>query len=339
MMPGIDGFEVAARIQAHPEWGVGAVLMLSSAGSTGFSGRCRALGLTAYLIKPVFKSELRQAIENAMVTLKPQPERPAIPVPARSLDVLLAEDNYVNSRLVLGLLEKRGHRVAIARTGKEAVQLFRARPFDLVLMDVQMPDMNGFEATAELRRHEAPSGRITPIIALTAHAMAGDEQRCLEAGMDAYLSKPLRPARLFELIQTLTSSPAEAGAPAAPPSPPPAPTMNRDELMDRVEGDRDLLRELYEQYRHEYPQVTAEARDSLAKGDAEALARAAHALKGMLASLASPGGTAAADALERLAHGGDLSNATAVLHGLEEELARLDEALQALTRGGAPDQP
>ena len=208
-MPEMDGFELAERIKHTPALAGATIMMLSSADLMGEAARCRELGVAAVLTKPIRQSELFEAMLLALGSVKPaasravvRPEAPA--PPSRHLHVLLAEDNAVNQRLAVRLLEKRGHTVTVANNGREALAaLVEKAVFDLVLMDVQMPEMDGFEATAEIRRRERASGAHIPIIAMTAHAMQGDRERCLEAGMDAYISKPINAQHLFEVIDDL----------------------------------------------------------------------------------------------------------------------------------------
>ncbi len=212
-MPGMDGFAVAERLRQQP--GAAApVMMLTSGGQAGDLARCRQLGLSAYLTKPVRQAELWKAVVAALGAPAaqraplPRPAAPKRPDEGRGLRVLLAEDNPVNQKLARSLLEKQGHTVAVAGTGKEALDALEKEPFDLVLMDGQMPEMDGFEATAAIRAREQGTGRHVPIVAMTAYAMKGDRERCLAAGMDDYLSKPFRAADLAALIERLALRPA-----------------------------------------------------------------------------------------------------------------------------------
>ena len=202
MMPGMDGFELAEEIRKRPELAGAAVMMLSSGDRRGDVEHCRRLGLARYLVKPVSPSDLLDALTQALSAPRPavaarKPSRPPDAAPAATtLRVLLAEDNLVNQRLAIRLLEKQGHVVTPVLNGRDAVEALEEQAFDVVLMDVQMPILDGMEATALIRRREEGAGRRTPIIALTAHAMKGDRERCLEAGMDDYLTKPIQGAEL-----------------------------------------------------------------------------------------------------------------------------------------------
>ncbi|MBI3785472.1 MAG: response regulator [Deltaproteobacteria bacterium] len=206
-MPEMDGFELATRIKQTPELAGASILMLSSADLAGEAARCRAVGVGAFLTKPIRQSALLDAILLALGSVRPGEPRVAVngesgETLATRLHVLLAEDNVVNQRLAARLLEKRGHTVTLANNGREALCAFEKERFDLVLMDVQMPEMDGFEATAAIREREEASGRHTPIIAMTALAMKGDDERCLLAGMDAYVAKPLQVKSLFAIIES-----------------------------------------------------------------------------------------------------------------------------------------
>jgi PAS domain S-box-containing protein len=206
MMPVMDGFSVLERIRQTPEIKRPVIMMLSSRDQPGDSTRAHNLGAVAYIIKPVRPEELLAAIVKALdVTFEPEGEAtgapPNIAKPGvAGMRILVAEDNPINRTLAVRLLEKAGHRPAVASNGEQALEAIAREPFDLVLMDVQMPVMDGFEATALIRQQEKGTGRRLPIIAMTAHAMKGDRERCLEAGMDGYVSKPIQREELFDSI-------------------------------------------------------------------------------------------------------------------------------------------
>ena len=220
-MPSMDGFTLIERIRELPELSAATIMMLTSAGHLGDAARCKELGVAAYLLKPIRQSELRAAIARVLEAR----EKPgAVPLitrfsfhdardPADVLRVLVAEDNPVNQRLATRLLEKRGHRAVVAANGREALEALERGTFDLVLMDVHMPEMDGIEATGEIRQREKGSERHQPIIALTAHAMKGDQEKCLAAGMDGYLTKPIRPQELDEILNKFIALRAVNGQP------------------------------------------------------------------------------------------------------------------------------
>ena len=215
-MPEMDGFGLVERIRNQSEIATAPVIMLSSGARRGEMARFRELGLFAYLVKPVRQNELRDSIaraldrrdpESALKTIPPALERRA-PKSGTALNVLLAEDNTVNQRLASRLLEKRGHSVTVANNGQEALNLLERTSYDLVFMDVQMPLLDGLEATRLIRDREKGTGSHQPIVALTAHAVKGDEERCREAGMDGYLAKPIRPQELDAVLDTYTGTEA-----------------------------------------------------------------------------------------------------------------------------------
>jgi CheY-like chemotaxis protein len=208
-MPGMDGFTLIEQIRGKQEIAAASVIMMSSGAHRGDMARTQELGLSAYLTKPVRQSELRDAIARSFdrrnksvapdATMSVKDRR--APDKVISLNILLAEDNTVNQRLATRLLEKRGHRVTVANNGQEAINLAEQTSYDLVLMDVQMPLVDGLEATRTIRLREKETGTHQPIVALTAHAIKGDQERCEEAGMDGYLAKPIRPEELDAVLQ------------------------------------------------------------------------------------------------------------------------------------------
>jgi PAS domain S-box-containing protein len=255
-----------------------------------------------------------------------QPVRAA----ARPLRVLLVEDNLVNQRVGQFTLEKHGHSVRIAANGLEAVAACAEETFDLVLMDVQMPEMDGLQATVAIRANERDRGGRVPIVALTAHAMKGDRERCLAAGMDGYLSKPVRSQDLWQAVA--------AHVPGARGAVPPAQTsvgsgevsvvvFDRSSLMERLGGNVEFLREVVRLFEQDHVRLLAELHDALAGEDALRLARAAHTLKGTLGNLSAPAARAAALRLEQLARAGDLTGARAARLQLEQQVQRLRDAL------------
>ncbi|MGH9774944.1 MAG: response regulator [Candidatus Acidiferrales bacterium] len=210
-MPEMDGFALADSIKRNPEWKTATIMMLSSAGQRGDASRCRELGVAAYLTKPIRRAELLDAILTALRTSTAEGAQAPVLVTRHwlrenscQLRILLVEDNKVNQVLALRLLERQGHSVTLAGNGKEALATLEKQSFDLALMDVQMPEMDGFEATAIIREKERLSGAHLPIIAMTAHAMVGDRERCLKAGMDDYITKPIHAQNLMELLKRIS---------------------------------------------------------------------------------------------------------------------------------------
>ena len=342
MMPEMDGFTLAEQIKGAPELARTVLMMLSSAGSSGDTARCRALGLSAYLSKPFKQSEL---LELIMATLSREEgqvwEVPSARLPNRStisgpgLRLLLAEDNPVNQRLAVRVLEKQGHTVSVANNGKEALAAWQQGTFDLVLMDIQMPEMDGFEATRILRRREQRTGAHVPIVAMTAHAMKGDRERCLKAGMDDYVSKPLQIDKLLAVVARLTMKIEEARPPAPPnPTPPELGAGGRassifdpQTALDRTDGDQELLREILELFRGQAdllrPQITA----ALARRDGLALERAAHSLKGAAGNISAEQVRAICLRLEQAGRDKDWAEASAAGAELALALPCLESAL------------
>jgi CheY-like chemotaxis protein len=229
-MPDMDGFSLASEVKADPRLAGIAIMMLTSAGQRGDGARCRELGISAYLTKPVSQAELREVIfllldstrggapADGLITRHVIHEKFA----ESSLNILVAEDNPVNQKLAVRMLEKRGHKITLARNGREAVQALEAAAYDLVLMDIQMPEMDGFAATAAIREREHGTGKHQPIVAMTAHAMKGDDQRCLYAGMDGYLAKPIRGEEIYAMLDGFAGSLAPMKPPACDPDGAPA---------------------------------------------------------------------------------------------------------------------
>jgi CheY-like chemotaxis protein len=209
MMPEMDGFTLAAHIKHDPTLASATIMMLTSRGQRHAAACCQGLGIAAYLTKPITQVELWQAIGRVLhsvtpaVTLSPAVASRTPQETHRPLRVLLAEDNVVNQRLAARLMEKRGHTVVVVSTGRAALAALAHASFDLVLMDVQMPDMDGLETTTAIRRWEQEINGHVPIIAMTAHTMQGDEERCRAAGMDGYVSKPMKPEDLYAAIDNV----------------------------------------------------------------------------------------------------------------------------------------
>jgi two-component system, sensor histidine kinase and response regulator len=212
-MPEVDGFMLVERMRTHAEMKKTAIMMLTSDGQRGDAARCRELGIAAYLVKPVVQSQLLEAILRVLGSKAQAGDKPAfikrhsLQEERRGLRVLLAEDNAINQKLASRLIEKRGHTVVVAENGHQALAELAKQEFDLVVMDVSMPEMDGFEAAAAIRAGEKATGGHLPIIALTAHAMKGDREKCLAAGMDGYISKPIDAKELFDMIEALQRVP------------------------------------------------------------------------------------------------------------------------------------
>ena len=332
-MPLMDGFEVADRIHNDLHLAGATIMMLTSSARPGEVNRCRELGVAAYLIKPIRRGELLEAILSLLGSRPPSKVRISASRPVnerrRGARVLLAEDNPVNQMVALRLLEKQGHRVVVAGNGREALlALSKAAPdgFDMILMDVQMPEMDGFEATAAIRAQERESGRHIPIVAMTAHAMKGDRERCLEAGMDHYISKPIRAGDLLELVEQCVGVPCskEGGAQSGAA---PSDFPDRKKILELFDGDEKLYCEVVDTFREDGPRQLDSIRKAVADNDAGAVERASHLLKGSVGSFGAPGAFYAAQQLENLGRASDLSKAGEALDRLQDKITSLLELL------------
>jgi CheY-like chemotaxis protein len=340
-MPGMDGFAQAERIRQDPCLADTPLVLLTSAAGQGEAARCRALG-AACLPKPVKQADLRDAIVQALGLSfeRKSPAAPGAGPPSaggrKGLRVLLAEDNAVNRTLAVRLLEQAGHQYVTAADGAEAVALSEKERFDLVLMDVHMPRMSGFEATAAIRAQERSTGRHVPIVALTANAMKGDRERCLEAGMDGYVSKPIRREDLFGAIAAAVGGrrpprvAAEERGAARP--------FDEAEVWQRVQGDHEILQELVGLFLEEGPRLMCDIREALSLCDGPALTLAAHTLKGSAGVFAGHAAAEAARRLERIGRDGEWARAEEAWAVLQREIARLTPALLALAGAAVPSQ-
>ena len=318
---------MARRIRDDEQLGGATIMMLSSSGQYGESERCRDAGIANHLTKPVDQRELLAAIGRALGHEK----GPRVPLPStmlssdlpeRRLNILLAEDNVVNQRLAASLLERRGHKVTIAANGREALAAHQRHAFDVVLMDVQMPEMGGFEATEAIRARERDSGTRVPIVAMTAHAMKGDSERCLAAGMDEYLTKPLDSRKLCLLVEQMASGHAPAEDELIP--------EVSDEVLARVGGDRELLAEICRLFVEDAPRHLEQIRAAIEARDSESLKRAAHGLKGAAANFDADGVVDAARTLEDIGRSAQFDGHEAAWRALTIETGRLIAVLRTV---------
>ncbi len=337
-MPEMDGCRLSEEIRRSPDFGKVPILLLSSSVGQGEAGRCRQLAVASYLMKPVQPSELLDTILAALSipadVPNPSPapnDSPADNAPR--LKVLLAEDNAINRKLATALLEKRGHTVVVTENGREALDALERESVDLVLMDVQMPVMDGLEAMRAIRKKEQSNGTHLPIIALTAHAMKGDRERCLAAGADDYVTKPIRIAELLSVMNRVTAGTGGSSLAAAPIAA--AADSNRLDMaaaLERVEGDRDLLEELVRLFMDQCPINMKEIREAVAAGDANVLLRLAHTLKGAAMNLGALKVSEAAQSLEDQARTGDLGSAASLFENLAKEIELLLPELESVCR-------
>ena len=345
MMPGTDGFAFARAVRDDARLAGATLIMLTSAGLPQGRARADEAGFAAYLTKPVKQSELLDVILTVFGSPTP-PERPSARRARRSpssratrrpLRVLVAEDNLTNQKLVVRLLEQCRHTVVVAPNGREAVRRAAEESFDVILMDVQMPELSGVEATAAIRQREQATGAHVPIVAMTAHAMTGDRERYLDAGMDAYVSKPLRPDALLAAIDGLIGSEASAGAASGFKQTVIGPALDGPALLAGFGGNRKLLGEVIDVFLSDSPNLMAAIRRAAKRRDAKALASSAHALKGSIGLFVQQDAYQTARLLERAATGGDLTGVQDACATLEKEMAglrvKLGDLRKQLRRG------
>ena len=336
-MPKMDGFGLVEQIKQKLDISTSTIMMLTSGGQRGDAARCGELGISAYLLKPVRQSELREAIARVLGAKEQAGPKPMITPYSlkgdsnlkKSLRILLAEDNPINQKLAVRMLEKRGHHVAVASNGRQALSALKECSYNLVLMDVQMPEMDGLEATILLRKQEELTGHHQAVVAMTALVMKGDRERCMAAGMDGYLSKPIRPHELDEVLDRYLSMDRE-DLPVIESRDLPDASVCAEELLERIDGDRVFLAELLELFRADYPEQIRAARGAIANSDAATLQEVGHALKGALGNLAAPAASRIASDLESMGKTGDMAPAGIRVTQLEEELTLVIQALEGL---------
>jgi two-component system sensor histidine kinase/response regulator len=330
-MPGMDGFELAECIRGNPALSNTIIMMLTSAGQRGEGERCRKLGIGAYLLKPIRNSELQAAVllvlgRAADVGSRDLVTRHDTRLQSRKLRILLAEDNPVNQKVGVKMLEKMGHQPTVARDGREAFAALEAANYDLVFMDVQMPEMDGLTATRKIREREKATGRHVPIIAMTAHAMKGDEQRCLEAGMDGYLTKPVSSPQVAEVIARILGADRTPGPKSQAEEK--SAGWDRTAALERVEGDAALLADLVQVFLEELPGQLDALQQGIAAADFEVIERTAHTLKGELVYL---GLTEEAEKAKELEHKGrdrNIKAAQGIMPEFKAQLLKIAAAMQ-----------
>jgi len=341
-MPVMDGFELAEKIRKQEEYSNIPIMILTSSGLRGDAARCQKLEIAAYLTKPVKQSSLLDAILTVLGRIEPEgAEAPLVTQymireEGPSLRILLAEDNEVNQKIATSMLGKRGHIVIVVGNGKNAVSAYEDQggpPFDLILMDVQMPVMDGLEATRLIRQREKNSGKHIPIVALTAHAMKGDKEMCLDAGMDGYLSKPLRKDELISVIRDLMFSQRSARSNSRSFQKESGDVFDYKKTMAAVDGDIEFLKEVVGLFIENIPKSIAEIRNAVMEGDMYRLERTAHSLKGAVANFGATRAFNAAYQLERIGREKKTDKAELVLTELERELNALESALNRVVSG------
>ena len=354
-MPEMDGFSLAEEIKRTRGPGAVSIMMLSSSGQPEDVARCRELGIVGYLTKPIRQSELLNAILSALDSSVRQSQEPQVAAepaasegakmeqenPPRTCHILVAEDNLVNQRVIVKVLEKNGHSVVVAKNGREALGALGRERFDLVLMDVQMPEMGGFEATAAIREQEKTTGAHIPVVAMTAHAMKGDRERCLEAGMDDYVTKPIKPDVVLEAIQRRVLSadaPKRAESCEGPGGPSSRestqePLFDLSAALETAGQDFEILTDLAETFLTECPGLLGAIRGAVEQGDAPLLERSAHTFKSTVAIWGAEPAAEAARALETMGREGDLAGSADQFADLEKKVAVLNREISAFLEG------
>ena len=342
-MPNMDGFELAEHIRQDPRLAGALIMMLTSTGQLGDAARCRQLGIAAYLLKPIWKSELLSAILTTLGQDAAAPRtlvtRHELQQAGRSLRVLLVEDNAVNQIVGLRTLEKLGHTAVLANNGSEALSLLSKQEFDLVLMDVQMPVMDGLTATRHIRATEKITGRHIPIIAMTARAMRGDREICIAAGMDGYISKPINREELEKTMAQKTNGLDQTGLDAIPdngsisvPGLPVAWDVNK--ALERLGGDEKLLREVLEIFVEETPKLMVRLQQAVVEGDAHGIESMAHSLRGELSYFDAVAAGKARE-LEEMGRESHLEQTAAVLASFQNEVTVLMAKVRKVLHGEA----
>jgi two-component system sensor histidine kinase/response regulator len=358
-MPGMDGFQVLERIRASRDLSAGTVMMLTSADLPEDPVLCQEFGIATYLVKPVTQAELLRSVLEALganddsdptAAEQCQPET-AIRKSHRPLRILLAEDNSLNQQVARGMLEDLGHSVTIAANGREAVEAFAKGGFDLVFMDIQMPELDGYQATSLIREEQQRSKVAVPIVAMTAHAMSGDREKCLAAGMDDYISKPISRDRLFAVIETnsslLPAGPSATGVSQLPASgevgfdaslhsgegvtdrsPAEPATLDLEVVLNRFGGNTKLIEKAAAMFPAEAELALAAIERAHAEGDLAVLHSSAHTLKGMCRMFEANAAAAIAFELETAAREGR-AGSNLQIDSLKSEVR---SAITAITR-------
>jgi PAS domain S-box-containing protein len=341
-MPVMDGAALGRRIKEDPDLGQTILVLLTSQGRRGDARRMEQIGFAAYLTKPVKSAQLHDCLALALGTKSPVPGTRTLPILTRhsvaeakkqKIRILLAEDNQTNQKVALRILEKIGYRADAVANGQEVLAALARVPYDIILMDVQMPEMDGLETTAAIRRKEKETDGHIPIIAMTAHAMKGDRERCLEAGMNDYISKPVQPQALVETIGRWLGerSAVEAKASSAG-ARDDKEVFDQRELMDRLGGDEEIFREIVVTFLEDAPLQVEKLKQALREGDAAWVERQAHSLKGSAMNMAGKALQTVALEMEVAGKEGNLQRAGSLVEKLDQEFERLKKSLVSLTQ-------
>jgi CheY-like chemotaxis protein len=348
-MPGMNGFELAERLRGNPHLAGPIIMMLPASDPVRLAARCREVGVVRHVVKPIQRSALLDRImeilhESALpAATADEPAADGDLQPARPLHLLLAEDNQINQALATRILQQWGHTVIVAANGREALERLETGSFDLVLMDIQMPEMNGLEAVARWRDFERahPDRPRLPVIAMTANAGESDEERFLVGGMDAYLTKPIDRPRMFATIESLLGGGGSVSRGAAPEPGDTSATLkidpgdtglNTEDALACVDGDRALLAELAEMLGEDLPRRLAALDDAIETRNSEALQQVAHTLKGAVSNFGVPGIRRLLVEVEQCAESQDFAGAAALQADCRNLLQNFSEELLAFSR-------
>ncbi len=355
-MPGMDGFELAGIIRENKSWDRIPIIMLSSMSKFGDSQKCKEIGIQGYLSKPVKKDELKTSIGSVLGRVEKTPGAAKELVTKHSIAdekrkhlwILLAEDYPTNQMVAKKHIENAGFNIIIAETGRQAVDIHKTKKFDLILMDIQMPEMDGYEACKNIRAFEeqfsdnTPGFKRIPIIAMTAHAVSGVKERCVQAGMDDYISKPLKRDELIAKIDkwtrvnartnpSQTESEQETGQPGMKDD---ADPIDMDKALEDFEGDYPFLMEVLEGFIQALDEQMGSIQKAVSVKDADALQREAHAIKGGASNLVAGALADAARDLEEMGESNDFQNSGKVLENFDREYNRLKGYAQRLLKQG-----
>jgi CheY-like chemotaxis protein len=340
-MPHMDGFMFVSELKKHPNLARSTIMMLTSADRQGAYERCQQLGIESTLLKPLKQSELLQAICEVFRRVNRRESRPVPAQPTssamntRRLRVLLAEDNEVNQRVAIRMLNKLGHEVVVVGNGQLAIDALQTGEFDVVLMDVQMPVLDGFQTVAAIRKQEKLTGKHQPVFAMTAHAMSGDRQRCLDAGMDDYLSKPISETSLSATLSGVADEKPVVACVTTPDSVASlhesfssTPLFDLETAVQRVDGDRDFLNELMGIFLKMIPDVMKTLNQHAEQRDLHATGESAHLIKGTISNFCAHQAFAAALRLEQVCRDGKIDDLENAHRDLSYEVDRLIEAMK-----------
>ena len=329
-MPETNGFELAEWIIKQQISDAGIILLLTFP-HLKRKAELESLGIRSGIVKPFGAAEMEGTILSALGLDKPDTDRSAeilkktVPIPSRSLNILVAEDTPFNQKFIQRLLDRWNHRATIVGNGKDALEALKKQAFDVVLMDVQMPQLNGLEATRAIRVDEKETRHHIPIIAMTAHAIKGDRERCLEAGMDEYVSKPIDSEKLFDAIEKLTKDPENHESEEDLST-----VLDPEMLLNAFDSDWDFLKEVVDVFLSDYPKLIENLRQASADSNSDALMRAAHSLKGMLKNFQAEQAAGVAFELEQKGKGDNFDGVPESIESLAGQIVELEKALRAI---------